>query len=417
MSLSKITDNKILNGSVIALSFLLAVILIILSSADLTNRDTALLGTILTFVSILAGGLITHAYAEGSKEKDIAELAELHQKNLRTYALKAAEKVTNLSKELGRLSAYLEDELDETDYRSTEEELLAKEERIESAIHMLTTLKSVNDTSLSDWQGVIGDEIIEQRVEEAERTEELKHLLERFSSLEANKATARQFDATILQNELKEVRRDLRNLATEMTGMPFKRNSEKGYALIDVKCPSCGNAISYRQKPRESSPKALTCKHCQINLLSEYSETQGFHLRIRKSIPENIVCPSCEEQLHIQLDELPTASATVKCTNCEESLRLSRSSGIIKVNLIHQLKSKYPLTDEIIERIRIALPQQPWPRQIHKTVADSLGLPHQQVQRAIQHLIRMGVFLDQVDGQICTTEEKLILMRGVGTNL
>ena len=368
-------------------------------------------------MSILAGGIITHAYAQNSKEKDIAELADLHQKNLRTYALKAAEKVNNLSKELSRLSSYLEDELDETDYRSTEEELLAKEERIESAIHMLATLKSVNDTSLSDWQGVIGEEIYEQRVEEAQRTEELQDLVERFSSLEIAQVNAQRFDPTILQRELNEVRRDLRNLATEITGVPIKRYTDKGYSLIDSKCPSCGNTLSYRQKPRASTAKALTCKHCQTNLVSEYSEAQGFQLHIRKSLSESVACPSCESPMNIELDEWPSASTTVQCQNCEENVRVSRAAGGIKVNLIPQMKSKYPLTEEIIENIKIALPIQPWPRGIHKSLGESLKLPHQQVQRAIQHLIRMGVFMDQVDGQICTAEEKLILMRQAGKDL
>ena len=100
-----------------------------------------------------------------------------HRTNLRTYALKAAEKVTNLSNELSRLSAYLQQELDYTDYRNTEEELQAKEERLESAIRLLSTLKSVNDTSLSDWQGVIGDELAEQREQIHEREQELRETL------------------------------------------------------------------------------------------------------------------------------------------------------------------------------------------------------------------------------------------------
>ena len=416
MSFNK-SNNKLLYGSVIALTVLLAIILVILSYATLSNRESALFGTVLTFVSILAGGIITHAYAQDSKKKDIEELADLHQKNLRTYALKAAEKVNNLSKELSRLSSYLEDELDETDYRSTEEELLAKEERIESAIHMLTTLKSVNDTSLSDWQGVIGDEIYEQRIEEAERTEELHEILERFSSLETAHANVQKFDPTALQRELNEVRRDLRSLASEITGVPIKRYTDKGYSLIDAKCPSCGNTVSYRQKPREANSKAITCNHCQTNLVSEYTEAQGFQLHIRRSIPENIVCPSCESQMNIELDEWPSASTTVKCQNCEENIRVSRASGGIKTNLILQMKSKFPLTEEIIDKVRNALPKQPWPRGIHKLLGESLKLPHQQIQRAIQHLIRMGVVMDQVDGQICTTEEKLILMRQVGKDL
>ena len=79
------------------------------------------------------------------------------------FALKAAEKVDNLSQELDRLTAYLQQELTDAaggaPQAATPEALRLKDARIESAIHIIGTLKSVNDRSLSDWQGVIGDEL------------------------------------------------------------------------------------------------------------------------------------------------------------------------------------------------------------------------------------------------------------------
>lgn len=412
------TNNTLLHWSVISLVVLLGIILITLTNSELTGRESGLLGTVLTFGSILAGGLITHAYSQQSKAQAMAEVADYHQKNLRTYALKAAEKVNNLSKELARLSSYLAEELDETDYRSTDEELLAKEERIQSAIHMLDTLKSVNDTSLSDWRGVIGDELNEQREEQAERTEELHELIDRFSALEAaHLDTQKRFDSVAVQTELEEVKKGLRSLAKEITGVPIKRPSEKGYVLLSEKCPACGAVISYRQKPRLGTPKAITCTNCKTELMSEYSEAHGFSLRVRKLVPEAITCPSCEVKSTIELDEWPTASGTFKCDNCEENIRVSRATGLLKINIVPQLKSKYPVTEDIIIRVKNALPEQPWPRQIHRKVAEELNLPHQQVQRTIQHLIRIGEFMDQVDGQVCTTAEKLALLRSAGNHL
>lgn len=413
-----VANNKLLHWSVISLVLLLAIILITLSFSDLTPRESGLFGTVLTFGSILAGGLITHAYAQHSTAKAMDEIAEYHQKNLRTYALKAAEKVNNLSKELARLSLYLAEELDETNYRTTDEELLAKEERIQSAIHMLDTLKSVNDTSLSDWRGVIGEELNEQRAEEAERTQELNELVDRFAALEAAHVdTQKRFDSIAIQGELDEVKKGLRSLAKEITGVPIKRAYSKAYLSLSEKCPVCGGLVSYRQKQHPATPKAISCTHCNTGLISEYSETHGFSLRARKLTSEAIICPSCEVKTSIELDEWPTASATLNCLNCEENIRVSRASGLLKINIVPQLKSKYPLTEEVIDSVKRSMPEQPWPRQIHKTVADQLGLPHQQVERAIQHLIRLGEFMDQVDGHICTTAEKLEVMRNAGKHL
>ncbi len=70
----------------------------------------------------------------------------------RFFALKAAEKVTNLSNELDRLSVFLQQEAKGTEYGSPAEALQARDPRIEAAVHMIGTLKSVNDRSLSDWQ-------------------------------------------------------------------------------------------------------------------------------------------------------------------------------------------------------------------------------------------------------------------------
>lgn len=64
-----------------------------------------------------------------------------------------------MSNELNRFVLYSEQAIAETEHESPEEALLAREERITSAIHIANTLKSVNDTSLSDWRGVIGEEL------------------------------------------------------------------------------------------------------------------------------------------------------------------------------------------------------------------------------------------------------------------
>ena len=93
-----------------------------LGSGDLKGRESALLSIVLTGLSILASWVVTAMYAESQHRAAIDDVQEAHRTNLRTYALKAAEKVTNLSNELGRLSTYLQQELDCSDYRSSEEE-------------------------------------------------------------------------------------------------------------------------------------------------------------------------------------------------------------------------------------------------------------------------------------------------------
>src|SRR5437868_228161 len=108
----------------------------LIAGSQLTNREAALLGLLLAILSVLASWIITHMYSESQSANLIKDVQEQHRANLKTYALKAAEKVNNLSNELNKLSLYLDEELSYTDYPNAEAELSSKEERIESAIHI-----------------------------------------------------------------------------------------------------------------------------------------------------------------------------------------------------------------------------------------------------------------------------------------
>src|SRR4051794_17024159 len=92
-----------------------------------TANESLLLSLFMTLLSVLASWIVSRFYAKASYED-----------NLKVFALKAAEKVTNLSTQLDRLSAFLQKAIDEDDFNSPTEELLAKSIRFEDAIHLIT---------------------------------------------------------------------------------------------------------------------------------------------------------------------------------------------------------------------------------------------------------------------------------------
>jgi hypothetical protein len=60
-----------------------------------------------------------------------------------------------------------------------------------------------------------------------------------------------------------------------------------------------------------------------------------------------------------------------------------------------------PNSDEsTIESVRKLLPAQPWPKNIHKMIATSIGTSSAKVTRAINVLIQRGVFLPQINGVV-----------------
>lgn len=56
------------------------------------------------------------------------------------------------------------------------------------------------------------------------------------------------------------------------------------------------------------------------------------------------------------------------------------------------------IDDDLIERVRSALPPQPWPTGTHKDVMSKLGISNGQYKRAIVELTKRGMVKEQVDG-------------------
>lgn len=398
----------------------IAIVLITICWVELTNRESTLLGTILTFISIAIGWGISHFYSIKDKERAVEEVREFEQKNLRTYALKAAEKVTNLSKELNRLSAYLQEELQYTEYRNAEEELFAKEERIESAIHMLASLRSINDTSLSDWQGVIGEELDERRETEFVRVEALSNITERLNAIEANSTNAEQPSASEHSEEIQTLKRELRLVASELSGMAFRPRTKSAYLHMEIPCPACKEKLTYKQRTKENELKAVQCKHCKASYVAKYTDATGSVLRLREIIQETPSCPTCSSTITIGLDEFPSASKTCICTNCNDTIRVSRADEgrtLRVATLTSRPKTSATLSTDILDLVKVSMPPQPWEKGVTETVAKEIGLSPQVVKKAVQHLIRSGVFSDQINGQLCTAAEKLALMRSLGSDI
>ena len=143
-----------------ALAIGILISLYIAGARSLTATESLLLGILLSAASMLVSWLVTHIYSQASLEEAIKRATDANTENMRNYAVKAAEKVLNLSNELQRLNDALSAACDEAeDLKGYKDTSVMLQERISSAVHNLETLRSMNDTFLSDWRGVIGEEL------------------------------------------------------------------------------------------------------------------------------------------------------------------------------------------------------------------------------------------------------------------
>jgi uncharacterized protein YukE len=148
-----------------------------LSRGQQTANEGLLLSILLTVFSIGVSWLLTHAFYTEDRANQIASIKAEHEENLRVYAVKAAEKVINLSNQISRLEQFLEFD-NYIDHGGSEKSYQLMCERANSALHMLGKLRSMNDTGLSDWEGIIGDRLDQKRKIDEQRTSEVNDILE-----------------------------------------------------------------------------------------------------------------------------------------------------------------------------------------------------------------------------------------------
>ena len=204
-------------------------IVIYMGSDSLTSRENVLFSVLLTVLSIGFSIIISHFYYESSRSSSIDDIKKDYQSNLTLYAEKAAEKVDNLSNELTKLSLYLQQE-DEHDF-SSDIALLIKEEKIRSSIHIIETLKSVNDKSLSDWRGVIPEEDIEEKNEmRSEREAIFKQLVDSYQSILKDSTNSTGVEGVDQEHDIKmeilTLNKKIDRLATSIIGTPIKKNKQ-----------------------------------------------------------------------------------------------------------------------------------------------------------------------------------------------
>ncbi|MDB5180596.1 MAG: hypothetical protein JWO54_354 [Candidatus Saccharibacteria bacterium] len=335
------------------------------SQTELSPQLGTLFNVLLTVFSIVISLIVSQYYSDASRKEKIAEIKSDYKKNNKLYSQKAAEKVDNLSNELTKLSIYLQQSIDESNSSSPVTTLLVQEEKIRSAIHIVETLKSINDRSLSDWLGVLDEEDIEEQNEireeqREERETDFKNILDNYRFITSESAQMNfssdkpndtdQFDT--VHSDLNELTKKIDKLATSIIGTPIKtRKPSLPKEDITVPCPNCQTSISYKQRPSATSVKGIKCLTCSTKLVARWSTVEGFTLSIR---PDEYV-----------------------------------GSAELRV-----------VPEAIVEAVKKELPEQPWPKGTSQRIAKKIGISNGDMARAIDALVDRGDLKVQVNGKL-----------------
>ena len=239
--------------------------LYLVGTKPLNETESVLLGLLLSTSSIMVSWLVTHIYSQISLEETIKLGAESNKENIKNYAVQAAEKVLNLSGELERLSELLSSAIEDSDEASNDKEsVMLLQERISAANHNLRTLRSMNDTFLSDWRGVIGDEIDKQQSLEkhisllAKELEEQKIERDTLKSQMVSPEDLNNIENRISETELR-ITQNFHELPFKVSAS--KEKAKKKEALIT--CPSCSDRIGTKLRLRKGAKKLEQCTSCE----------------------------------------------------------------------------------------------------------------------------------------------------------
>jgi hypothetical protein len=379
-----------------ALSLGILIALIRAAWSQMTATESVLLSILLSAASILVSWLVTYVYSQASLDEAIRRATEANTENIRNYAQKAAEKVLNLSNELQRLIDALvaaREEAGEVEVDKDSAVLL--DERIAAAIHNLETLRSMNDTFLSDWRGVIGEEIARQDLLETQ-IEELKKELDESrrerlaieSQYRSSQYRSEELLAHLHQRSAsleRELVEKLKELPFRVTAPPKKRSKKE----ISLACPSCNKTSKVTIRIRPGAKKLLHCPHCKNWLKVETRHDEKVDVTEVAMYHFDAPCPVCSSMFHGEIPDYRGTMEHMACPSCSMPLKISRSTEDINIRLDGSLREHLP--QKLVEAVMKRLPEQPWPKHIHKEIADDLGVSNTLVQRIIGSQIAQGV--------------------------
>lgn len=252
-------------------------------------------------------------------------------------------------------------------------------ERFSFIAHLVETLRAMNDTSLSDWRGVIGEELQKQRDLEQE-IRKIQLELERETT--QRHALAADF---VHNTDLLQIEKRIENLSSSIDDkiamLPFSptvtqtRNSKSS---ISAACPVCRSAIKLRMRRTPGASKIVECESCGHYLQLTIDEAQDVLIEALQTKTFEYNCPYCRADNAVQLPDAVGAHTVKDCVGCDLSLYVSLSKSGISANITPR---KVP--EEVLQVVFDALPDPPWPKGVQDQIAQRLGLTTKLVNRAI----------------------------------
>jgi hypothetical protein len=372
---------------VIVLAGGLILCLYIAATRSLSSNETLMIGILVSIFSVLISWILTHLYSQITLRSSTEEVKQLHKENIHTYAVKAAEKVFNLSNELDRLNNYLKN-IDYSSIDNAEIEVLVLNERLHATIHLADTLKSMNDTFLSDWKGVIGDEIRQQQYLEQQINEIQEQLESQQRTRELlEEHTISYEDLETVQQRIEEMER---RLGEKISRLPFRVRPVMRPVVrqdIPLECPNCASVNVSRLRTRKGARKLISCNNCGQSFKVEFEKDGSYKIEKVPHVDFTIACILCSCELRDTIPDYPGATRKITCSNCDLEVTVAKTKDGVNADAGYHKRLPRKFIEKVLENLPITTP---WPKGIHKVIAERLHVSNSAVSGAIAILIEEG---------------------------
>ncbi len=381
----RILQTKVLLGAAGVLG-LVTVVFIIISAAKTnpTSGESLMLGTLISIFSVIATILVSHFYYNLSSQSASEDAKRSYDEKIRTFARKAAEKVFNLSNEFARLAENLKAAVEDSEEEETNKiTILVLREKMHSAIHILETLKSMNDTSLSDWRGIIGEDLQLQRQLELQINDELEEQRELIEKLQA-RVDVEALEP--LEERLKQVESRLSEkiLALPFAFRPLKTRQKK--EEVQIICPGCNVENTVKIRARAGALKLFPCIGCKHFVVVKYLNEKEKSTEMAAEVTLEVGCGVCKAALRYLMPEVTGAQVNVVCENCGAAVNAVNTKEGIKYQGFRVVE----LNGKFLELVLANVPPKPWPQGMSKDIAKKLGVSNSTIDKAIGGLIKAG---------------------------
>lgn len=365
----------IIGSIVLGLLIGLGLTLNVATKPDLTSNESLLLGILVSMFSILISWIVTHLYSQLSLKEVTEAVKRNHAENLNTYAEKAAEKVFNLSNEFDRLKENLGNILEDTEDDENIETLnLVLRERILLTIHLVETLRAMNDTFLSDWKGVLGDKLQKQQSLEIQIEEISKELEHQKNLKEVRESQVVSFEE--IQQIQQHIDQIEHGLEQKLNALPFRirsispKNRKPKKQDVEIPCPNCDSLNVVNIRPRTGARKVFQCEDCSTHIKLVYSNTTDYRTEIIPLVDVDIECPLCKSTFMENIPNIPGALKNTMCEECELVMLVSKTKDGVNIKTGYAKNIPQKILDQVLEK----LPPEPWEKGVHVSVAKELGL-------------------------------------------